>query len=342
MRTTSVFRLFRAPALVLCLPLILALIAACGGGDSSDPTVSVSGVTSATASPTRKASGSATETPTPTAVPTMAPTPVRTPNDLPTLGNTPTPGPTAVNALGDEKLFLVLGDSLGYGNGSSDRGRTSFAALTYAGLGAGYEVLNLAVPGYTSQDLIDRELDSATTEMESRLNDGIPGNETAGISLEIGGNDLLNLYDSLVVSGLCPSVPEALQKQECVDGLKGALDNYKPHLETILDRLRAADPNVPIFVSTLYNPFSGGSVNLDGIGVLALEGQDGTPFPEGLNDIIREVTAAKGDILVEWYPLFIGGVNTLISRDLIHPNDIGHSLMAQALLDAMHAHGVGN
>jgi lysophospholipase L1-like esterase len=327
--------------LVLCLPLALAVIAACGGGDS-DPTVSVSAVTSASPSATGKASTSATVTPTPTAAPTPAPTPVRTPNDLPTLGSTPPPAPTPLNTLGDEKLFLVLGDSLAYGNGSSDRSRTSFAALTYTGLGAGYEVLNLAIPGYTSQDLIDKELDRAASEMQTRLNDGIPGNETAAISLEIGGNDLLNLYESLVVSGLCPSVPEALQKQQCVDGLKGALDNYKPHLETILDRLRAADPTVPIFVSTLYNPFSGGSVNLDGIGVLALEGQDGTPFPEGLNDIIRQVTAAKGDILVEWYPLFVGGVNTLISHDLIHPNDTGHSLMAQALLDAMHANGVGN
>jgi lysophospholipase L1-like esterase len=90
----------------------------------------------------------------------------------------------------------------------------------------------------------------------------------------------------------------------------------------------------------LYNPFSGGSVNLDQIGALALEGQDGTPFTTGLNDAVRAVAQEKGVYVVEWYDLFIGKYNQYISRDLIHPNDEGQKVMAQAVIDAMALAGV--
>jgi len=307
--------------------LAIALLAACGGDDSSNPTTSASGTATKSATP-RRSPG-----PTTTPVPNVA-----TPG--PTQVVTPKPEPTPVDPLGDEKLYLALGDSLSNGNGASDHSRTSFVALTIQGLGDGYELLNLGVAGHDSDDLIHEQLDRAVSEIQSRNNDGTPGNETAAITLEIGGNDLLALYESLVLTGLCPSVPEALQKQECVDGLRAALDHYRPNLEHILDALKAADPNVPIFLMTLYNPFSGNSGNLDRIGVLALEGEAGTPFPEGINDTIRQVGQAKGAVVVDWYPIFIGKVNEYIAQDIIHPNDIGYSLMAQAVLDAMEQHGL--
>lgn len=248
---------------------------------------------------------------------------------------TPSPGPTPVDELGDERLYLSLGDSLAAGRGASDASRKSWVALTIQGLGDGYELLNLGRAGDDSQELIDRQLGRALNEIRSRNSDAIVGNETAAVTLEIGGNDLLDLYESLVLTGKCPSVPEALEKAECVDGLRGALDNYRPNLEHIIDSLQAADPNMPIFLMTLYNPFSGGAGNLDRIGVLALEGESGTPFPEGLNDTIRAVGEEKSVVLVDWYPIFIGKVNEYIAQDLIHPNDTGHALMAQAVLDAM-------
>jgi lysophospholipase L1-like esterase len=328
-------KLTRRPSLALLFAALFAMafLAACGGSDSTDPTTSASVTATKSASPAAVGSVASTLTATPTPVPraaTLGPTPLVTPK----------PEPTPIDPLGDERLYLSLGDSLAAGNGSSDKSHKSWVALTIQGLGDGYELLNLGHAGDDSDDLINRQLDQAVSEIQTRNNDGIPGNETAAITLEIGGNDLLNLYNSLVVSGLCPSVVEALQIPDCVNGLQAAFDHYKPNLETILDRLKAADPNVPIFLMTLYNPFSGGSVNLDQIGALALEGQDGTPFPKGLNDIIREVGTAKGAIIVDWYPIFIGKVNEYIAHDLIHPNDIGHALMAQAVLDAMAQQGL--
>lgn len=242
--------------------------------------------------------------------------------------------------MGDQLLYLSLGDSLAEGRGASDPKYTAWVPLVAYGLGNAYELVNLGVAGDDSQELIDRRLDNAVTEIQDRANDGLPGNEVAVITLEIGGNDLLDLYEDLVLTGLCPSVPEALQRPQCVDGLDGALENYRPNLEYILDTLQSAAPGVPIFLMTLYNPFSGGSQNLDRIGALALDGEPDTPFPEGLNDVIREVGAARGVKVVEWYNDFLGKVNEYISQDLIHPNDTGHQVMANDVLAAMAAQGI--
>jgi lysophospholipase L1-like esterase len=320
-------RKLTASLLTFLAIVAIVLLAACGGDDSD-----------ATASPSSTASESATSAT--TATPTA--TPVRnTATRGPAQGViTPTPAPTPVDTLGDEKLYMSLGDSLAHGNGSSDRSRTSYVALIIEGLGDGYESINLGVAGHDSDELIEHQLDEAVFDIQSRLNDSTPGNETAAVTLEIGGNDLLALYEDLVLTGLCPSVIEGLRIQECVDRLRAALDHYRPNLERILDELHGADPDVPIFMMTLYNPFSGGSENLDGIGRLALEGQEGTPFPEGINDTIRSVAEAKGAILVDWYPIFIGKVNDYIADDIIHPNDIGHALMAEAVLEAMAGQGL--
>ena len=69
--------------------------------------------------------------------------------------------------------------------------------------------------------------------------------------------------------------------------------------------------------------------------MLALEGLAGTEFPEGLNDVIREVGAEAGVTVVEWYELFHGKQSEYVSLDLIHPNNAGHAVMAEAVIDAM-------
>jgi lysophospholipase L1-like esterase len=60
-----------------------------------------------------------------------------------------------------------------------------------------------------------------------------------------------------------------------------------------------------------------------------------TEFPEGLNDIIRAEGRQQGVILVDWHPLFEGKAGQYIYSDLIHPNDEGYRVMADAVLDAV-------
>jgi lysophospholipase L1-like esterase len=252
----------------------------------------------------------------------------------------PSPVRTAtpeVEPTGDQALYLALGDSLSEGIGATDRARTAWVPLVAEGLGDEYELVNLGVAGHDSRELIEEgPLDEAVREIDARESDGVEGNEVAVITLEIGGNDLLDLYFDLVLPGICPTVAEGLQRRMCVAELESALGGYTPNLEEILDTLQAAAPGVPIFLMTLYNPFSGGSYNLEQIGILALEGMADTPFPGGLNDEIREQAEGREGVhLVEWYEPFLGKQSEYISLDFIHPNDAGHRVMAEALLSRM-------
>jgi lysophospholipase L1-like esterase len=172
--------------------------------------------------------------------------------------------------------------------------------------------------------------------IEERNGDSDPGNDVTLVTLEIGGNDLLDVYFELVVPGTCPNVEEGLAKPVCVNAVREAFDAYSPNLRGVLAALREADPDLRILLLTLYNPFSGSTVTaFEPIGELALEGMAETPFPEGMNDLIRAEGEAAGATIVDIYPLFAGKAQEYISLDIIHPNDAGYRVMADAVLAAV-------
>ena len=256
-----------------------------------------------------------------------------TATELPT-GSVPTETPTP-EAAGPRPLYLALGDSLSAGIGASDETSRGWVGLVGAAL-PGWELLNLGVSGDDSGELLfGGPLDEGLRQIESRAADGEPGNDVELITLEIGGNDLLDIYFGLVFPGDCPSVIEALQREFCVSAFESALVDYRANLTLTSGRLTAAAPETPLLLMTVYNPFSGDASTIDELGVLALEGQAGSPFPEGLNDIIREVAAEAGVTVVDWYELFLGKQSEYIAFDLIHPNDTGHAVMAEAVIEAM-------
>ena len=196
--------------------------------------------------------------------------------------------------------------------------------------------MNLGVPGDTSEDLLSGgPLDQAIADITARKTDSVAGNEIAVITLEIGGNDLLNLFFDLVIPGTCQGVLESLAKPRCVEALQDVLEAYEPNLADIITLLREADPDVPIFLLTLYNPFSGKTPAIDQLVELALEGQAGTPFDQGLQDIIRAHEDARGVYIVDIHPQFEGKGPEYIANDLIHPNDEGYRVMAEAVLAEM-------
>lgn len=243
---------------------------------------------------------------------------------------------TTVSASADEPLYIALGDSLSEGVGATDPGSKAFVPFVHQGLGDGVGLINLGESGDTSAQLLSHgHVDAAVAEIEKRKKDGDPNNDVTLVTLEIGGNDLLNLYFQLVLPGTCPNITEALKKPQCVDALRQALDTFRPNLKAALDDLQAADPDLRIVLMTLYNPFSGGLQAFDPVGQLALEGTPDTPFTEGLNDTIRAQAGESGVILVDVYPLFVGKAGEYVSQDLIHPNDKGYRVMADAVLAAI-------
>lgn len=260
-----------------------------------------------------------------------------TATELPT-GSVVTAAPTVTaksEPPGPRPLYLALGDSLSAGVGASDGPSRGWVGIVNAALPE-WDLLNLGVSGDDSRELLfGGPLDEGLRHVALRATDAEPGNDVDAITLEIGGNDLLDIYFDLVIPGDCPSVIEALQQEACVRALESALAAYRSNLTETLQRLIDAAPDTPVFLMTIYNPFSGGASVIDEMGVLVLEGQEGTAFPKGLNDIIREAGDEAGVTVVEWYELFLGRQSEYIALDLIHPNDTGHAVMAAAVIEAM-------
>lgn len=233
-------------------------------------------------------------------------------------------------------LYIALGDSLSEGIGASNPGADGFVPRVHQGLDERLELLNLGHSGDTSDDLLDHgHLDQAIAEVEGRKNDDDPGGDVELVTLEIGGNDLLRLTRSPLLALICVALEEALANSRCVSALEDTLRRFRANLTTTLDRLQEADADLAVVVMTMYNPFSGGIEAVDELAELALEGQPDTPFPEGLNDIIRSEAESRGLALVDWYPLFAGKADEYIADDLVHPNDAGYEVLAAAVLEAV-------
>lgn len=232
-------------------------------------------------------------------------------------------------------LYIALGDSLSEGVGASDASTTAFVPLVHQHLGDGYELHNLGHSGDTSQQLLDNgHVDDAVAEIQARNGDADPNNDVKLVTLEIGGNDLLHLYFSLVLTGVCRDVDSSITNPQCTQPLRDTLDTFDVNLKKALDNLQAADPALRILVLTLYNPF-GGVGPVGALSDLSLEGMPDTPFPEGVNDIIRRQAGDHSATLVDVYPLFQGRAADLISGDSIHPNDDGYRVMADAVIAAL-------
>ena len=234
---------------------------------------------------------------------------------------------------GDSLTYIALGDSLSAGFGASRPSETSFVPLVLENLGDDYQLINLGHGGDTSADLMDHgHLDAAIETIEERTGDGIEDNEVALVTLEIGGNDLLGLYFGVVLTGVCPDVTVALAKEECTEALAATFAEFDANLSEALDRLLEVDPSLTLLLMTLYDPFSGLLRTFSEIAVLALEGVPDSEFPGGLNDIIREQAERRGIPVAEVYEPFQDRASELISGDLIHPNDAGYRVMADAVI----------
>ena len=246
----------------------------------------------------------------------------------------PEPGPEP-----STRLYIALGDSLSRGVGGGVMERGGFVPLVRAAL-PGFDLLNLSVSGHTSLDLTEQQLDPAAAEIDRRKNDGIDANEVGAVSLGIGGNDFLDFYFGSVQTGVCPNVQAGLLQPECVGALRAMLDEYRLNAHAIVQRLRGADPELPLFLMTLYNPFPTEDEEAAAMAELALEGMPSTQFPEGMNDIIRAEAAAGGAHVAEVYPLFQGRELELVSSDGVHPNQAGYDAIAAAFIEAMRGAGL--
>jgi lysophospholipase L1-like esterase len=239
----------------------------------------------------------------------------------------------------EKPLYIALGDSAAVGEGASDRSSTAYVPLFHGYLREaldvpGLELMNLGHGGDTSADVIEhRHLAEAVGEIRARNFDESPDNDVQVVTLEIGANDLLDQ----LVPGNCPDLETSLTKPECIDALQDALDGFRENFDQALDELGQADPDLPILTADVYNPFSGSGLPFEELAEWALQGREGSPVEEGLNDVIRSVAGKQGVPVADWHGPFQGKSAEFIAPDRIHANDAGYAVMTDALIAAYEA-----
>ncbi len=195
--------------------------------------------------------------------------------------------------------------------------------------------MNLGDGGDTSADLIEHgHLAEAVDEIQARNFDEGADNDVVVVTLNIGGNDLLGLFFDLVIPGTCPDVETFLAEPACLNAFQDGLEGFKENLDVALVELERADPDLPVIVGNLYNPFSGSGLPLDELAESALGGVEGTAVEEGLNDAIRSVAGEHGVPVADWQGAFEGKSAEFVAPDRIHANDAGYRAMTDALISA--------
>ena len=231
-------------------------------------------------------------------------------------------GPGTVNGTFSEGAvyYLALGDSLA-ANVGAPSAQDGYVSRVHHWLeerdGRRYGLLNLGVPGETSGSLLTGgQLDEAL--------DFLAANRVAYITVDIGANDLLGHLTS-------PECSADLGADACEARLAGALAAYEENLPEIFAALREAAPQATIVFLTAYNPFSLGTG-------IAFEEDTGRTLDE-LNDVAEAAAGPAGILVADGFTPMQGlaAYTTLMldSPPDIHPNALGHDVLAQAVVTAL-------
>lgn len=231
------------------------------------------------------------------------------------------PGSSAVPASTGERgtttvagtngLLVGLGDSLTRGTGDlSGKGYIGYVRdALQKETRHSVALVNLAVNGQTSAQLA-QQTDQPRVRQLLRA--------ARWITLTIGGNDLFRGSGG----------PEQVN----VVGSEQARQLYEQNLRHILDNIRKYNPNAPVFVFGLYNPF----------GDLSGQDQIFRLISEWNDSMQRVANQYSRVVVIPTYDLFQLDPNRYLYTDHFHPNSDGYQLMAQRLLQVMNPSSGGD
>jgi len=249
-------------------------------------------------------------------------------------------GPPRVAAAAMPVVYLALGDSLAVGVGASNIHTTYVSRLFqyYRGAAQVDTLVNLGVSGETSSSLLGAQLTNALAAISD------PATDVRVVTLDIGGNDLLNaLFGAGSPCRTNPTSPE------CQAAIAAALATFAASYGAMLVTLSAelaADPGTEqIYVMTYYNLWGGTGDPLEAVADMLLLGADlridcvanlADLTKVGLNDLIACIATASGAIVADVYGAFDDRalVLTHVAEGDIHPTDAGYAAIAKAFMDA--------
>lgn len=177
---------------------------------------------------------------------------------------------------------------------------------------------NLAISGYTSQQLLDLLKGGTCNKALS---------DADAVVVSIGGNDMLGVF--LGIMGKDNSVGDMVNRSLSLsDDLDTALAPFPEKLSAITDEIhdRTKNADCKLIIQTLYNPFEGHVISLlDKLGEEKIGKLNETIFSlseNGENYLVADVASS-----------FKGRNQELTNiKDMdIHPNAEGHQLIAKTL-----------
>jgi lysophospholipase L1-like esterase len=209
-----------------------------------------------------------------------------------------------------QDVYVSIGDSVAAGSGASDAASTSFAALIASR--EEVELYNVAMAGATTRRVIDEQLPDVLPILGS--------GRVRLITISAGGND----FAALIPNAACVEdpPPASCPLDDTLEAVAGRLDE-------MLRLLRDANASVPIIMLGYPNFFSNTGHTWEAPAARVL--------PQ-LASTMRDVAARYEHVAVA-EPSFDGRGNELThvldTPFDPHPNDAGHRVIAEAMLEAL-------
>ena len=249
-------------------------------------------------------------------------------------GDEPSEPPTQ-EVIGDPFCYVALGDSICRGYGLKDPETQRYSSLI--GKQTGCKVYNYGVDGQTEAELV-AFLRNGKAEALSKAD---------VVSVSIGGNDLLHVLSSLLLSlfsNYDPSSGSAVQvdAEDLFAAVDDALAAFEQDLPELLEVIGEQAPNARVLFQTVYNPyrsFAHFSLRLNGSPTTLSDLAN--KCIERLNEIIRDGALQYGYTICDVYDAFEQNADQLVNASLgklnfdPHPNAAGHAVIAKVLLREM-------
>lgn len=201
------------------------------------------------------------------------------------------------------RLIVIVGDSLARGTGDElGEGIGGRLSQVLDDRGVEHEIANLGVDGAKTTDLLAR-LERPSIERLFA--------EASAVVVSIGGNDLFGERESF---GVARTVP---------DGHDTVIEPIQTRIFEVVAGIREENPEAPIFLLGLYNPFAS------------------VPDGERLSPVVTRWNAALLQrfaddprvVIVQTSDLFLD--HDRLSADRFHPNGDAYALIARRISDAL-------
>ncbi len=248
--------------------------------------------------------------------------------------------------------MTVLGDSIPAGFGLEGyKGDPCYNCKSYPnilaekyGLKANNNYHNLAVSGATSADLLNL-LQNEKTSNQLKYSDTI--------IISIGGNDILHVLYNALGEGLGNSISDISSIEDLIssvglpqlmkiskyieENMPIALEGFAYNLDSIVDSIKAVNPEALIIVQTIYNPFESFE-QLEAIQELSVSTV--ADFNKIIADSATDEDGNKRYLVSDIAAEFKGKANALtnIGKYDIHPNTDGHKAIAETLDEEISKH----